>query len=82
LGNRLHREVPFAQIDQVQIEQRDGQQFYSAADIYLVAKNGETLLALEGIPRAEIFRGLILEALHARRLVEQSLSTIEARHAG
>lgn len=81
IGNRLIREVPLADVDQVVVRQEPGQEFYPAADIYLLNKAGQTLMSLPGVPRADVFRQLILEARSARNLVASSLSTINARHA-
>jgi hypothetical protein len=82
LGNRLIREVPLADIDQVVIRQLAGQQFYPAAEIDLVNKAGDTLMTLSGVPRADVFRQTILEARDSRSQIESSLGTIRARHAG
>ena len=82
LGNRPIREVALNDIEQVVIRQEPGQEFYPAADIYLLNKAGDTLMALPGVLRADVFRQSILEARDAHRQVESSLSTIRARHAG
>jgi hypothetical protein len=82
IGNRLIREVPLSEIDQIVIRQEPGQEFYPAADIYLINKSGQTLMSLPGVPRADVFRQLLLETRSARNLVASSLSTISARHAG
>ena len=82
MGNRLKREIPLADIDQVVVRQLDGQQFYPAAEIDLVNKAGDTLMTLSGVPRADVFRQTILEARNARNQVEGSLTTIRARQAG
>ena len=81
LGNRLIREVPLSGIDQVVIRQEPGQEFYPAADIYLLNKAGQTIMTLPGVPRAEVFRQTILEARSAQDQVEAALATISARHA-
>jgi hypothetical protein len=79
LGNRLIREVPMSSIDQVVIRQEPGQEFYPAADIYLLNKAGETIMTLPGVPRAEVFRQTILEARSAQDQVAAALTTIGAR---
>jgi hypothetical protein len=81
LGNRLIREVPLSSIDQVVIRQEPGQEFYPAADIYLLNKAGETIMTLPGVPRADVFRQTILEARSAQDQVAAALTTIGARHA-
>jgi len=82
LGNRLIREIKLADIDQVVVKQEPGQEFYPAADIYLLNKAGATLMTLPGVLRADVFRETILEARNARNQVAASLATIGARHAG
>jgi len=82
LGNRLLREIPLSSIDQVVVRQEPGQEFYPAADIYLLNKAGETLMTLPGVLRADVFRQTILEARDATNQVSASLATIKARHAG
>lgn len=80
MGNRLKREVALSDIDQVVLKQEPGQEFYPAADIYLLNKAGATIMSLPGVPRADVFRQTILEARNARNQVAASLSTIKARH--
>jgi hypothetical protein len=82
IGNRLIREVPLADVDQVVIRQESGQEFYPAADVYLLNKAGDTIMSLPGVLRADVFRQTILEARNARNQVTASLATINARHAG
>jgi len=82
LGNRLLREVALSDVDQVVVRQEPGQEFYPAADIYLLNKAGATILSLPGVPRADVFRHTLLDAKNARDQVTASLSTIKARHAG
>jgi hypothetical protein len=79
LGDRLIREVPLSNIDQVVIRQEPGQEFYPAADIYLLNKAGETIMTLPGVPRADVFRQTILEARSAQNQVAAALATISAR---
>jgi hypothetical protein len=82
LGNRLLREVSLSDVDQIVVRQEPGQEFYPAADIYLLNKAGATILSLPGVPRADVFRHTLLDAKNARDQVTASLSTIKARHAG
>jgi hypothetical protein len=82
LGNRLIREIKLSDIDQVVIRQEPGQQFYPAADVYLLNKAGETIMTLPGVLRADVFRQTILEARNALNQVTASLATIKARQAG
>jgi hypothetical protein len=82
IGNRLIREIKLPDIDQVVIRQEAGQEFYPAADIYLLNKAGETMMTLPGVLRADVFRQTILEARNASNQVTASLTTIRARQAG
>jgi hypothetical protein len=79
LGNRLKSEVLLTAIDDVVVRQESGQEFYPCSDLYLVGKTGETLMSLPGVIRGDVFRQNIIEARNARRQVEASLSTINAR---
>lgn len=81
-GNRQLEQVALADIDDVVIDQQPGQQFYPAADLYLVNKAGAAILVLEGVSRAEVLRQNLIEARNAQRSVAASLATINARHAG
>ena len=82
LGNRLKREVALSDVDQIVVRQEPGQEFYPAADIYLLNKAGATIMSLPGVPRAEVFRHTLLDAKNAHDQVVASLSTIKARHDG
>lgn len=82
LGNRLQREVKLSDIQEVVIRQEAGQEFYPAADIYLLNKAGQTIMSLPGVLRADVFRQSILEAKMALDRVTASLATINARQAG
>jgi hypothetical protein len=79
LGNRLLQKVELERVGAVSIDQLPGQEFYKAADIVLTSTDGNELLRLPGVPRAEIFRETILKAKQARVDVEASLARIRAR---
>ena len=79
LGNALVTQVPLASIATVTVRQTDGQQFYKAADLLLLNKAGETVMVLAGVPRADVFRQTIVEAIDAHNQVAASLATIRAR---
>jgi hypothetical protein len=79
LGNSLIKQVPLTDIARVEIQQQPGQAFYTAADVYLVGRDGDTLLLLEGVSRADIFRETILKARDARLQTEAAMSMIQAR---
>ena len=81
LGSRLVAQVLLTDIDQIEIRQQPGQAFYKAADLYLLDSSGETSMRLEAVTRPDVFRETILKARDARREVEASLATIEARQS-
>jgi hypothetical protein len=75
----LRGQAALTQIADVAIEQQPGQVFYKAADLIVTDAAGHRLLRLDGVPRADVFRQIILEARDARRHVEESLARIQAR---
>ena len=79
LTPRQLAEVALPAIDEIEVEQLDGQQFYHAADLVLYDAGGSVLGRLEAVPRAEIFRQTILEARDALTQTEAALATISAR---
>jgi hypothetical protein len=79
LTSRQWMEVALPEIDEIEVEQLDGQQFYHAADLVLYDSSGSVLGRLEAVPRAEIFRQTILEARDALMQTEAALATISAR---
>lgn len=81
IGARLFATGALGDIAEIEVRERPGQQFFKAADLLLLRADGSTLLKLEGVVRAEIFRETILEARDARRNVEASLARIQARSA-
>jgi hypothetical protein len=81
IGERLFSSVALGDIAEIEVRQRPGQAFFKASDLVLLKTDGSTLLRLEGVVRAEIFRETILEARDARRDVASSLARIQARSA-
>lgn len=79
LGQRLLGSTPLAEIASIEIQVLPGQEFYHAGDLLLLNANGDVLLHLEGIPRPERFRQVILDAREARLLNDQSLEVIRSR---
>jgi hypothetical protein len=79
LGSQRTNSVDLAEIETVELDQQAGQAFFRASDIRLKAKNGQTLLRLAGVADAGAFRSNIERAVQARRLVQASLATINAR---
>lgn len=78
-GDWVIGEYPLTNVDEIEVEQLDGQQFYHAADLVLLDSSGSELGRLEAVPRAEIFRQTILEARDALTQTEAALATISAR---
>jgi hypothetical protein len=79
IGDRLVARVSLADIAQIEVRQSRGQAFYKAADLYLLDKDGDELMRLEGVVRAEVFRQSILKARRALVEIDSSLATIRAR---
>lgn len=79
LGTQRTASVDLNEIASVEIEELPGQAFFRAADIKLKAANGQTLLRLSGVADAAAFCNVIQRAIQARRLVQSTLSTINAR---
>jgi hypothetical protein len=79
MSERLDGEAALADIAEIEIAQSSGQTFYHAADLRLLNAAGDAVLVLEGVPRADVFRRLILEARDARGYTEAALATIAAR---
>lgn len=79
LGDRLIAKVDLNDIVGMEVRQHPGQVFYKSADLHILNAAGDTIMRLEGIPRAEVFRQNIREARDARRQVEDSLARIQAR---
>lgn len=79
VGNRMVRQISLSDITDIEIEQRNGQAFFKCADLHLLGRDGKTLLTLEGIPHASVFRQTILKARDAAEQVRSSLATIDAR---
>jgi len=79
LSRGLLQQVTLADIDNIEIVVRPGQQFYQAGDLNLVNAKGEVLMELQGIPRPERFRQIILDAREARIRNDHSLEVIKSR---
>ena len=79
IGLRTFAEIPLSAIADVVIQELPGQGFHKAADLVAVGADGKPLVRLEGVQRPAVFRRTILEARDARREVEDSLKTIQAR---
>lgn len=82
IGQRLIGSVPLEQIDEIAINQKNGQEFFRAADLQILDKGGNAVMTLAGVPRADVFRHTILRTRDAHTQVEAALATIGARSAG
>jgi len=82
LGRREITRVDLTDIAEATVRQFNGQYFYRCADLILLGTDDQPLLQLGGVPRADVFRQIILEARDAAVQVKASLSAIEARHTG
>ena len=80
IGQRLVGSVPLGQIADISVVERKGQEFFRAADLEVLDAGGNVALTLPGVPRAEVFRQIILKARDAHTQVEAALATIGARH--
>jgi len=77
-GRRMST-VDLANVETVEVVQVPGQEFYKAGDILLRSAKGEILERLHGIPDAPSFCNAIRRTAEARRMVQASMATIEAR---
>ena|GEM_PF-297386 len=79
MGSQRTSSVDLNEIADVELEHLPGQSFYRAADIRLKSANGQTLMRLPGVADAGAFRNAIQRTVQARRMVQSSLTTINAR---
>lgn len=79
LNRRLMGQASLADIDNIAIHVLPGQEFFQAGNLQLLSAKGDVLLELEGIPRPERFRQVILDAREARVRNDHSLEVIQAR---
>lgn len=79
IGARQLGQVALGDIAEIDIVEQSGQAFFKAGDLLLRAADGRVLSRLSGVVRPAVFRQSILKAREARRCVEASLATIQAR---
>ncbi len=79
MSSRLVSSVPLSDIGEIEAVEMPGQSFFKAAELVMLGKNGEVLMRLGGVPRAEVFRHNILETRDARVESDAALATIRAR---
>ncbi len=77
--NRLVSSAALSDIGDVEVVELPGQSFYKAAELVVLGKNGEVLMRLGGVPRAEVFRHNVLETCAARTENDAALATIRPR---
>ena len=73
------KSIDLTTIDQIDIYQDDGQQFFNAANLVLLDKKGDSILHMPGLQSADIFQAIILKARDARVETEAAMATIAAR---
>ena len=79
LGSQKQVSVDLMEIDAIDLHQAAGQEFFNAANLTLLDKQGDRLMQIEGLPCADMFRESILKARDARLQTAASLATIQAR---
>lgn len=79
LRPRPVRDMALEQIDEVQVVQRPGQEYFRAGDVQLL-EGGQVKLELPGVQAPENLRHNILEARNAYALVMRSRRAEEALH--
>lgn len=79
IGERRISEVALADVDSIDVEEMSGQAFYKSADLVFRKGNGDVLMRMPGVVRADIFRRTILKARDAHNSVAGSMATIAAR---
>jgi len=79
LGAQQLKSVPLADIKELRMYSRNGQEFFHAAEIELIGADGGVLLRMHGIGYPETFQHNLEEAQQAAALTAASLQTIKAR---
>jgi len=74
--------VDLTEIADVKLDPQWGQAYFRASDVRLVSSTGATLLRLPAVPEAQTFTSAIRRAIESRRMVQSSLSVIQARGDG
>lgn len=79
LGATQYLSVDLMDIDEIDLTQESGQEFFNAANLTLVNRAGDSLMRIQGVPCADMFRASILKARDARVETAAALATIQAR---
>ncbi len=79
LGSHKEQSVDLMEIDEIDLHQESGQEFFNAANLTLIDRQGDRVMWIEGVPCADMFRESILKARDARLETAESLAAIQAR---
>ena len=79
IGLRQFQSVALTDVKEIEYVQLAGQEYFHAGDLLLKNAKGDTILRVQGVKDADIFRQIIEKARDARIGAEESLATIEAR---
>jgi hypothetical protein len=79
LGVRILQSIDLTEIEEINVVQQEGQEFYHASDLHFLDAKGQVVMRLNAVPNAEIFRLSILKARDGRNESQQALAVIDAR---
>ena len=79
IGLKQFQSVTLTDVNEIEYVQLPGQEYYHAGDLLLKNAKGDTVLRVQGVKDADIFRQIIEKARDARIGAEESLAAIEAR---
>lgn len=79
LGGQLIKQVPLADIADIEIETHAGYSFHNVGDVIAYDGRGEKLLVVPAVAWPARFRQIVLDARHARMESDSSLKQIESR---
>ena len=79
IGLRQIQSVTLTDVNEIEYVQLPGQEYFHAGDLLLKNAKGDTVLRVQGVQDADIFRQIIEKARDARIGAEESLAVIEAR---
>ncbi|MGZ0168932.1 MAG: hypothetical protein ACKVHE_05215 [Planctomycetales bacterium] len=79
IGLKQYQSVTLTDVKEIEYVQLPGQEYYHAGDLLLKNAKGDTMLRVQGVKDADIFRQIIEKARDARIGTEESLAAIEAR---
>ena len=79
IGLRQIQSVTLTDVNEIEYVQLPGHEYFHAGDLLLKNAKGDTVLRVQGVKDADIFRQIIEKARDARIGAEESLAVIEAR---